>query len=594
MTKQVVDLGSVIANGADGDTAREAFTKVNANFTELYDGSQSQQQILNTKVDKVAGKSLVDDAEIAKLATVSANATQNSPDAFLLDRINHTGIQAISTVSGLQIELDSKVDQVLLGSAAFTESSEYEKLLTAGPGITINRANPTAPVIGVSGAGTGDVVGPVSSVDSEVALFDGVTGKVIRGGGSLGTAAFTSSTSYATSTQGAKADSAVQPAILSDYTPTSGLGSAAFTDSTQYATASQGAKADTAIQTSSVGTEIQSWSANLDSWSLLSPSTKQDTLVSGTSIKTVNGDSLLGSGNIEVSGGGSPLFSVMWWPSRVIPDGYVAADGQTLSRTTYPDAWAGIQAGNVPTVDEATWQSTTTERGKFTVGDGASTFRLPDYNGKASGSLGAVFMRGDGALSTAIAGVIQRDALQGHEHLLPTLGYAYGSAPLPVIGPAGVVGTAKSGGVITDGVNGTPRTATETRPLNVTGCWLIKLFGAVVNVGSADASQLASDYANLASRVSSLESGAGRTWKSPIRSVTTIYQNTDGLEREISIVLAATAGRIIEVSADGITWVTVGETTTVATNHNFTVPDLWMYRVSGGSVAINHWKELGK
>lgn len=32
---------------------------------------------------------------------------------------------------------------------------------------------------------------------------------------------------------------------------------------------------------------------------------KQDTLVSGTNIKTVNGTSLLGSGNIDIQGGGS-------------------------------------------------------------------------------------------------------------------------------------------------------------------------------------------------------------------------------------------------------------------------------------------------
>jgi hypothetical protein len=32
--------------------------------------------------------------------------------------------------------------------------------------------------------------------------------------------------------------------------------------------------------------------------------TKQDTLVSGTNIKTVNGNSLLGSGDLTISGGG--------------------------------------------------------------------------------------------------------------------------------------------------------------------------------------------------------------------------------------------------------------------------------------------------
>lgn len=36
---------------------------------------------------------------------------------------------------------------------------------------------------------------------------------------------------------------------------------------------------------------------------------------------------------------------------------------------------------------------------------------------------------------------------------------------------------------------------TETRPLNVTGVWTVHAFGAVVNPGSVDAAQLASDLA---------------------------------------------------------------------------------------------------
>lgn len=34
---------------------------------------------------------------------------------------------------------------------------------------------------------------------------------------------------------------------------------------------------------------------------------KQDTLVSGTNIKTINNQSLLGSGNIDIQGGGSDV-----------------------------------------------------------------------------------------------------------------------------------------------------------------------------------------------------------------------------------------------------------------------------------------------
>lgn len=82
------------------------------------------------------------------------------------------------------------------------------------------------------------------------------------------------------------------------------LGTAAAASTTDFATAAQGAKADTALQPAAIGVSVQAYDADLTSWAAIAPSTKQDTLVSGTNIKTVNGSSLLGSGNLEVSGGG--------------------------------------------------------------------------------------------------------------------------------------------------------------------------------------------------------------------------------------------------------------------------------------------------
>ena len=61
---------------------------------------------------------------------------------------------------------------------------------------------------------SGDVVGPASSVDSHVALFDGITGKLLKDGGALGTAAFDDTGDFATAAQGATADTAVQPGDL--------------------------------------------------------------------------------------------------------------------------------------------------------------------------------------------------------------------------------------------------------------------------------------------------------------------------------------------------------------------------------------------
>lgn len=60
----------------------------------------------------------------------------------------------------------------------------------------------------------------------------------------------------------------------------------------------------TYLTSSSIGSTVQAYDADLTSWAGITPSTKQDTLVSGTSIKTINGTSLLGSGDLAISGGG--------------------------------------------------------------------------------------------------------------------------------------------------------------------------------------------------------------------------------------------------------------------------------------------------
>ena len=198
---------------------------------------------------------------------------------------------------------------------------------------------------------------------------------------------------------------------------------------------------------------------------------------------------------------GLPLLFPLWCPNRAaIPAGYAPADGQTLARSLYPDAWAGIAAGNVPVATDAAWLATPTERGKFTAGDGASTFRLPDYNGKSAGTAGALFMRGDGLNSNGNDGVIQPDAFQSHWHRTYSANVGSGGVGLatstttlqPVPDAQTLVHDP-----ISDGVNGTPRMTLETRPINVTGCWVIRLFGAVVNPGAADAAQLATEVSKL-------------------------------------------------------------------------------------------------
>lgn len=61
--------------------------------------------------------------------------------------------------------------------------------------------------------GGGDVTGPSSAVNNGVALFDGTSGKLIKDGGVLGSAAFSASSAFATAAQGSLADTALQPFV---------------------------------------------------------------------------------------------------------------------------------------------------------------------------------------------------------------------------------------------------------------------------------------------------------------------------------------------------------------------------------------------
>ena len=179
---------------------------------------------------------------------------------------------------------------------------------------------------------------------------------------------------------------------------------------------------------------------------------------------------------------GVPRFMVMWYPLRsAIPVGYIAADGQTLSRTTYAAAWTDIQASKVPTVADATWVSTNTERGKYTVGDGSTTFRVPDYNGKSASNIGAVFLRGDGTNSSGTAGVIQPSQNLSHNHTASGAGHVHSGGIImgsnantagAAYGPlSSSVSTGNSGVSVTVNADG----GTEARPINVTGVFVIKI-----------------------------------------------------------------------------------------------------------------------
>lgn len=82
-----------------------------------------------------------------------------------------------------------------------------------------------------------------------------------------------------------------------------------------------------------------------------------------------------------------------------IPAFEVVSDGQLLNRADYPDLWAYAQL--LSPIEDSLWLSNIYQRGKYSTGNGTTTFRVPDRNGIQEGSLRALYGRGDGGASAA-------------------------------------------------------------------------------------------------------------------------------------------------------------------------------------------------
>lgn len=77
----------------------------------------------------------------------------------------------------------------------------------------------------------------------------------------------------------------------------------------------------------------------------------------------------------------------------------VVADGQLLNRADWPELWAYAQM--LSPISDADWLADWAKRGRYSTGDGSTTFRVPDRNGVQTGSIKSLFARGDGGNSSA-------------------------------------------------------------------------------------------------------------------------------------------------------------------------------------------------
>ena len=158
---------------------------------------------------------------------------------------------------------------------------------------------------------------------------------------------------------------------------------------------------------------------------------------------------------IGQGGGGVPAGTVLSFAGDTEPEGFLFTEGQEVLRNAYPNLFAAIGT-------------------KYGEGDGETTFNLPDYRELVFVGAGQNAKLDIKAHDVYELGQFKDDQLQGHAHLVPNIqATATGGYDYPAGGGKNP-NTRTTTSILTDGVNGTPRTGSTTHGKQIGIKYIIK------------------------------------------------------------------------------------------------------------------------
>lgn len=171
-----------------------------------------------------------------------------------------------------------------------------------------------------------------------------------------------------------------------------------------------------------------------------------------------------------------------------IPAFEVVSDGQLLNRADYPDLWAYAQL--LSPITDADWLASPSKRGRYSLGNGTTTFRVPDRNGVQADSIGELFGRGDGGNSEAAGDVFINGApdisgsLSVYTYLTGNASGAFAgtSSGSPVVNTSNPYQDTRYGNYTfsANRSNAAYGRSTKVRPDNFVGVWTIRAHGGFV------------------------------------------------------------------------------------------------------------------
>lgn len=250
------------------------------------------------------------------------------------------------------------------------------------------------------------------------------------------------------------------------------------------------------------------YSASLPSWSYLECTVAGTTAATEPTWGTVTAGQEIVDGTVTwrirdiKSASGVPLGTVMPHLVTTPPPGWLALDtGALISRTTYAELWAWVQA-NAPLISEADWQTQAASQssvGAYSTGDGSTTFRLPKI---------LDYVRGG---TVEDVGEWQGDAIR---NITGSGGvYAYYATNGTIGAITTAVGNDRSAsssngaghGTISFDASKVVPTADENRPKTVKMLYCVKAFDAITDQGLIDITALANEVANKQQTISYIQ-----------------------------------------------------------------------------------------